>query len=139
VNWDDDVTITSNPHFRALADENLRWMFTTFHTGHWQPLSWMTLALNARWAELVHDNPIDPRPYHLTNNTLHAMNALLVYMLALRLFQIAFSRPEDLSPSLFAMGAAFAALLFSMHPLRVESVAWATERRGSSSQIGKAV
>lgn len=131
VNWDDDKTIVENPQFRGLTGENLQWMFTTHHTGHWQPLSWITLALNAEWAQSAYGNPIDPRPYHLTNNFIHMFNALLVYLLALRLLRIAARPHETDSQSSIALplAAAFAALLFSVHPLRVESVAWATERR----------
>ena len=44
VDWDDHVTILSNPHFRGLGWAELRWMFTTFLLGPYQPLSWMSLG-----------------------------------------------------------------------------------------------
>src|SRR5574341_1256623 len=42
VNWDDTVLLSGNPHYRGLGWTQLRWMFTTFHMGHYQPLSWLT-------------------------------------------------------------------------------------------------
>ncbi|HEX9418525.1 MAG TPA: hypothetical protein VGA81_05700, partial [Methylomirabilota bacterium] len=46
LNWDDDVNFLGNPNFRGLGWENVRWMFTTTHEGHWIPLTWLTLGLN---------------------------------------------------------------------------------------------
>lgn len=112
VLWDDDMNFTENPSYRGLSPAHLRWMFTTFHGGHWQPLSWMTLGLDyTLWG-------MNPVGYHLTNVLLHAVNALLVYRLI-----------AALVPGVGARAAAVGALLFAIHPLRVESVAWVTERR----------
>jgi tetratricopeptide (TPR) repeat protein len=112
VNWDDDVNITDNPHFRGFAAANLRWMFTTPRMGHYVPLTWLTLALDhALWG-------MNPRGYHATSVLLHAANAALVFLVARRLLA-----------GLPLAGPAFAALAFGLHPLRAESVAWVTERR----------
>jgi hypothetical protein len=46
VDWDDDKTLTQNPHYRGLGWTQLRWMFTTFHAGHYQPLGWVTFGLD---------------------------------------------------------------------------------------------
>jgi len=46
VNWDDYVNFLDNPHYRGLAWTHLRWMWTTFHSGHYIPLTWMTLGLD---------------------------------------------------------------------------------------------
>ena len=71
---------------------------------------------------------MNPRGYHATNLLLHAVNAVLVYRLACRL--LAASLPAlARSPRLLLQAAALAALLFAVHPLRAESVAWVTERR----------
>ena len=48
VDWDDDLNVTENPRFRGLSPAHLRWMFTTVHGGHYQPLSWVSLALDHR-------------------------------------------------------------------------------------------
>src|SRR6185369_14313609 len=112
VLWDDDMNFTDNPSYRGLSPSHLRWMFTTFHGGHYQPLSWVTLGLDyTLWG-------MNPLGYHLTNLLLHAANALLVY----RLIAV-------LVPGVGAGAAVVGALSFAIHPLRVESVAWATERR----------
>jgi hypothetical protein len=127
VDWDDPLNFLENPHYRGLGPDNIAWAFSTFHMGHYQPLTWLTLGADATIARAMYDNELDPRPYHFTNNLLHAINAVLVLLIALRLFR----------PSIISRQAAFAALIgsfaaalfFGVHPLRVESVAWATERR----------
>src|SRR5207237_69314 len=48
IDLDDQVNVVANPWIRALGPAELRWMLTTFHLGHWQPLSWVTLALDYR-------------------------------------------------------------------------------------------
>jgi tetratricopeptide (TPR) repeat protein len=120
VGWDDQLNFLENPGYRGLGWSQLRWMWTTPHLGHYIPVTWMTLGLDhALWG-------MNAAGYHLTSLLLHAANALLVYLCALRLFAIA--RPAAGATGR-AVAAAAAALLFAVHPLRVESVAWATERR----------
>jgi protein O-mannosyl-transferase len=119
VNWDDDVNFTTNPGFRGLGWANLRWMVTTTLMGHWIPLTWLTLGANYALGGL------DPRGYHLVNVLVHAGAAGVFFLVARRLLAAALGdggRAVDL-------GAALAALVFGVHPLRVESVAWITERR----------
>src|SRR5215813_12878864 len=121
VNWDDYRNIVENPHFRGLGWTNLVWMFTTFHVGHYQPLSWVTLGLDyVLWG-------MNPFGYHLTSLLLHAATAVVFFFLARELLAIA-SGSEENQIAVW-IGAAIAALVFALHPLRVESVAWATERR----------
>ncbi len=123
VNWDDYETLLDNSRYRGLAWSHLRWMFTTFYMGHYQPLSWLSFALDySIWGT----NPVG---YHLTNLILHAVNAVLFFFLARLLLSRALAMPNDAGQSAIMLGAALAALLFSLHPLRVESVVWATERR----------
>ena len=120
VNWDDFETIVENQNFRGFSWSHLRWMFTTFHLGHYQPLSWLTFSLDyLLWGQ-------DPFGYHLTNILLHSANAVLFYFVSRRLLALAARSAADLP---LRLAAGFAALIFSIHPLRVESVAWATERR----------
>lgn len=120
VNWDDDVNFLANPNFRGLGWSNLRWMLTTTHQGHWIPLTWLTLGGNYALGGM------NPWGYHLVNLVIHAASAVLFYFAARRLISLA--REGYGEPALSA-GAAFAALLFAVHPLRVESVVWVTERR----------
>jgi hypothetical protein len=126
VNWDDDVNFLKNPNFRGLGWSNLRWMFTATHEGHWIPLSWLTLGLNYALGGM------DPRGYHLGNLAFHATNAVLFYFAARRLLGAAGAAA---GPAALSWGAAFAALLFAVHPLRVESVVWMTERRDVQSMF----
>src|SRR5207245_7067069 len=48
VNWDDDENFLDNPHYRVLGWTHLCWMWTTFHLGHYIPLTWMTFGLDYR-------------------------------------------------------------------------------------------
>jgi len=119
--WDDLPNLVQNTAYRELSSASLRWMFTTGFGGHYQPLSWLSLALDNRfWGQ---DATFG---FHLTNLCLHIVNALMVYVLAKLLLGRAFG--ETSSPRL-TVAALVAALAFAVHPLRVESVAWATERR----------
>jgi protein O-mannosyl-transferase len=123
VDWDDDNTLLQNPYYRGLGWDQLRWMFTTFHMGHYQPLSWVTFGLDYLvWGT-------DPFGYHLTSLILHTANAVLFYFICRRLLAIVFSMTVERQRLDLSLAAALAALLFAVHPLRVESVAWATERR----------
>jgi len=123
VNWDDDVNLLLNANYRGLGWAQLKWMFTTFHMGHYQPLSWLTFALDyTLWG-------MDPEGYHLTSLLLHAANAALFYFVALRLLALAAPAGPEEKRSWLPAAAGFAALFFALHPLRVEAVAWATERR----------
>lgn len=122
VAWDDDRNFLENPRYRGLGLTQLRWMWTTFHMGHYIPLSWMTLGLDYTvWG-------MNPFGYHLTSVLLHAGAAVALYFVALRLFR-SMAGPWRADPRGPALAAAGAALLFALHPLRVESVAWVTERR----------
>jgi tetratricopeptide (TPR) repeat protein len=120
VNWDDDKLIEQNELYRGLGWTHLRWMFTTFDGGHYHPLTWLTFALDhCLWK-------LDPRGYHLTNLILHAAAAVVFFRLARRLFRLVGG--TTLRPCLM-LSALAAAMIFAVHPLRVESVAWVTERR----------
>ena len=120
-NWDDALNFLDNPHYRGLGPAQLRWMFTTFHAGHYIPLTWLSLGLDyLLWG-------LRPGGYHLTSLLLHTATALAFYFVSLRLLRLAL--PPATTPAALRWGAALAALLFAVHPLRVESVAWATERR----------
>ncbi|HLY10158.1 MAG TPA: tetratricopeptide repeat protein [Planctomycetota bacterium] len=125
VNWDDTHNFIDNPHYRGLGWSHLRWMFT-YAVEHYIPLTWLTFGADyLLWG-------MDPRGYHATNLALHALNAALVFVLAESLLRRA--RPES-PPGSVRPAAAAAALLFALHPLRAESVAWITERRDVLSGV----
>src|SRR5256712_4497496 len=127
VNWDDDKNFLENPHYRGLGWTQLSWMWTT-HLGHYIPLTWMTFGLDyLLWG-------MNPRGYHLTNLLLHAANAVVFFFITRRLLTRALPSPSERGHAL-TVSAAFSALVFAIHPLRVESVAWATERRAVPSRL----
>jgi tetratricopeptide (TPR) repeat protein len=111
VNFDDTDYVTRNAHVTAgLTPAGAVWAFTTFGQSNWHPLTWLSLQLDA---SLYWPNAWG---FHLTNVLVHAASAALLF-LALRVLTGAFWR------------SAAAALLFAVHPLRVESVAWVSERK----------
>jgi tetratricopeptide (TPR) repeat protein len=119
VAWDDARLLSHNPDYRGLGWTQLRWMFTTVLLGHYTPLTWLSFGLDyVLWGT-------NPLGYHLTNLGLHAVAVVLFYQVA----RLLLARGTAFSLSAVTLGAATAALFFGIHPLRVESVAWATERR----------
>src|SRR5213592_3852425 len=121
LNWDDPRNFLENPHYRGLGWTHLRWMWTT-HLGHYIPLTWMTLGLDyLLWG-------MNPVGYHLTSLLLHVTNAVVFFFVVRWLLTRALPSPSERGYAL-AVSAGFAALVFAIHPLRVESVAWVTERR----------
>jgi len=111
VSFDDGVYITQNPHVLAgLTWPGLRWAFTTFAAGNWHPVTWISHMLDASLFGA------DPFGHHAAGVLLHSLNAALVFLL--------FDRMTGATGR-----AAACAALFAVHPLRVESVAWASERK----------
>ncbi|MBI3547423.1 MAG: tetratricopeptide repeat protein [Elusimicrobia bacterium] len=122
---DDNIHITGNPYLRAgLTLQGLRWAFFTFHSNLWYPLTWASHMAD------VSLFGFDPWGHHLTSLLLHAANAATLVMALAKLAALA-TRSEGRrpSPSPETWTVAFAAGLFALHPLRVESVAWAAERK----------
>jgi protein O-mannosyl-transferase len=114
ITWDDDANFLNNPHFRGLTWRNLRWMFTTLHMSNYQPLSWLVSCLGySLWG-------MNSFGYHATSLALHMLNAVLFYFVLARLLRVG-ARDNDAA---LPPAAAFGALWFALHPLRVESVAW---------------
>lgn len=120
VNWDDDANLLDNAAWRGFSWQNLSWMFTTFHMGHYIPLTWLSFGVDyALWG-------LNPFGYHLTALLLHAANAVLFFFCLNRLLERAIPDGEG---KLLVAGSLFGALFFALHPLRVESVCWVTGRR----------
>ncbi len=111
VNIDDPDYVTSNWHVqRGLNGQSLRWAFTTVTACNWHPLTWLSHILDCQLFGL------HPAGHHLTSLLFHAANSVLLFLLLHRLTG-AFWR------SFFVAG------LFALHPLRVESVVWISERK----------
>ena len=128
VNWDDDIYVYENTNIQSLNIESLHWMLTEFHAGLWLPLAWFSHAVDYAFWEL------DPFGHHLTGIVLHALNTLLLYFLVLQLLsktKALQGMPSALQVQLTQtlIAGVVTALLFGMHPLHVESVAWVCERK----------
>jgi tetratricopeptide (TPR) repeat protein len=123
LNWDDNVNFQDNPSFRGgSAWGRARAALTSTLFGHYIPLTRLSWSLNHALGGM------NPWGYHLANVLLHAGNAVVVYLVARRLLEARAGRWEGQRPSDLSIGAAAAALLWGLHPLRVESVAWITGR-----------
>lgn len=122
VNWDDPGLILDNPHIRRVGWEQVQWMFTSFHMGPYQPLAWLSLALDySFWG-------LNPRGYHLTSLLWHVASAISFCVLSQRLLRMSIPKSSE-QPILLGACSALSALVFAVHPLRVESVVWVSERR----------
>src|SRR5438876_7135476 len=119
VDWDDQINLTGNEEYRGLGTAQLKYFFTTVLLGHYIPLTWMTFGLDyVLWG-------MNPMGYHLTSLLVHAAGAAALYLVALRILQ----KATPLAGAPLRVGAVAGTLFFVLHPLRAESVAWATERR----------
>jgi tetratricopeptide (TPR) repeat protein len=117
VKYDDPDYVTNNPHVRSgLTVDNAVWALTTNHAGNWHPLTWLSHMLDCQLFGL------DSGAHHLTNVALHAAGTLLLFLVFWRL-TATFWR------------SAWVALLFALHPLHVESVAWIAERKDVLSSV----
>src|SRR6185437_15880180 len=106
-----DPIYVGDPHVRAgLTWAGVKWAFTTWHASNWHPLTWLSHMLDAS----LFDS--DAGKQHLVNVWLHAANALVLFLLLMRMTEKMWA-------------AAFVAALFALHPLHVESVAWLSERK----------
>jgi tetratricopeptide (TPR) repeat protein len=110
VNYDDDKYVYANPQvLRGLSVEGTVWAFTN-RAVYWGPFTWLSLMLDR---QLYGPNA---GGYHLSNVLLHAATAVVLFLVLLRMTGRAWA-------------SALAVMLFAVHPLRVESVAWVTERK----------
>jgi len=125
INLDDPFYITNNPLIKSLDGESLFSIFTVPHLGAWLPLTYLSFAIDHFFWGL------NPFGYHLTNVLLHAVNAALVVLLADRLCRDRFlaAVPHQENRYHYPVMLLLAALFFSIHPLRVEAVAWAAGRK----------
>lgn len=110
VNWDDDVNLLENRNTEVLDAAHIKAIFTDRVIGNYNPLPVLTLAIERHFVDL------DPFWYHADNLLLHLFATFFVFLILSEL-------------GLGTMPSTVGALLFGIHPMRVESVAWVTERK----------
>lgn len=111
VNFDDPGYVSANPHLvRGLDADSVAWAFSTGRTANWIPVTWLSYLLDVTMFG------VSPGAHHLVNILLHVANVLLLVALLKR-----FGCPR--ATALLVAG------LFALHPMRVESVAWISERK----------
>jgi tetratricopeptide (TPR) repeat protein len=117
VEYDDQQYVTANPVvLSGLTLQGVKWAFTTFHASNWHPLTWLS-----HMADVTLFGPDAGWP-HRVNALLHLANTLLLFRLLNRTTGRAWE-------------SGFAAALFALHPLHVESVAWVSERKDVLSAL----
>jgi tetratricopeptide (TPR) repeat protein len=111
IRLDDPAYVTENPHVLAgLTREGFAWAFNVGYTGNWHPLTWLSHMLDVScWGPA-------PAAHHAVNLALHATSAVVLFLLFARM-------------TCRVWASAFVAAVFAVHPLHVESVAWAAERK----------
>jgi len=111
IGFDDPVYVTGNGHVQqGLTWESVGWAFTTSEGGNWHPLTWLSHMLDCQLFGL------SPWGHHFVSILIHALNAALIFLVFFRL-------TSAIWRSFLVAG------LFALHPLRVESVAWVSERK----------
>jgi tetratricopeptide (TPR) repeat protein len=126
LNYDDQVYVTENRVVQnGLTWAGVKWAFTTGHASNWHPVTWLSHMLDCEWFGL------NAGAHHSVNLLLHSANAVLLFLLLLRLTS---PRPgakagASSPPAGALWPSAFVAALFAWHPLHVESVAWISERK----------
>jgi Flp pilus assembly protein TadD len=111
VNYDDDRYVVENPHIHnGVGFDTVAWALTSTEQENWHPLTWLSHALDY---SLFHLNPTG---HHFANLLIHSASAVLLFLLLA-------SATGRTGPSLFVV------LLFALHPINVESVAWIAERK----------
>ncbi|MDD2900123.1 MAG: hypothetical protein PHI31_15605 [Desulfuromonadaceae bacterium] len=111
INLDDQAYIYENPHVMGgLTGSNVAWAFTSVNYFYWQPVTWLSHMLD------VEIFGMNPGLHHLSSVFIHTVSTLLLLFLLFRLTGLLWQ-------------SAFVAALFALHPMHVESVAWAAERK----------
>jgi protein O-mannosyl-transferase len=117
INYDDPLYIAANPPVKAgLTWASAKWAFTSFYEGNWTPLAWLSHSLDCELFGL------NPAGHHYVSVLLHAASAVLLFLLLQ-------------SATGFRWRSLMVAALFALHPINVESVAWAAERKNVLSML----
>jgi protein O-mannosyl-transferase len=116
ISWDDAIYCCLQKYTAGFTIENFKWAFTTFDGGFWFPLTLLSHLLDFELYGFY------PKGHHLTNLFFHIANSLLLFLILYRMTKAIWQ-------------SAFVAAMFALHPLSVESVAWASERKNVLSTL----
>jgi len=109
--YDDAKYITKNPNVSGgITQQSVTWAFTKLYAANWHPLTWLSHMLDCQLFGLK------PFWHHLISVLFHIANALLLFWIL-----------KNITGTMWT--SAFVAAVFALHPLQVESVAWAAERK----------
>lgn len=123
VKWDDPAYILDNLNIHSLNLFFLKWAFFDFYAANWHPLTWLSHAIDyAIWG-------MNPRGHHFTNILLHGINVFWVVLVSIQLISSAKKRGNPLPDRIILTAGIITGLLFGLHPVHVESVAWVSERK----------
>jgi protein O-mannosyl-transferase len=122
INWQDAANLIENTKYRGFSWNHVGWMLTTVEAGYYQPFTWLTFAVD----HLLWNG--DPFGYHLTSLLLHGANAGFLYVVVVQLLAHGNPDPSGFKTPALRWSAVCAVLLFSLHPIRVEAVGWASAR-----------
>lgn len=117
LSWDDDKNVTRNALLDSATGPDLARIWSQPYLGLYAPMAYTGYAFESWVSRQLTGNPVHPAVFHATNVLLHSLCALLVFFLLRRLDRHGWC-------------AVLGALLFAVHPVQVESVAWVTEQRG---------
>ncbi len=130
LDWDDGMYVYTNFFIRSFDSMFFRNAFLRFQAGNWHPLTWFSHAVDYSFWQL------NPLGHHMTNNILHGLNTFLVALLSMKLLDSLKNIQTDkeklkrvFSEKSVLVAAGITGLLFGLHPIHVESVAWISERK----------
>ena len=122
VNFDDDIYVLKTPVIKLLENEETWKIFAGMHHyNYWHPVAWLSHAIDYSFYKL------DPWGYHLTSMVIHAVTSATVFFLFISL--IFSAKPQSKLSRNVLLAAFFTSLAYGLHPLRVEAVAWISERK----------
>src|SRR5439155_25183805 len=130
VNYDDDTYVYANPLITSgLTLPGVIYAFSGKHSGNWHPLTTLSHMLDCQlWGSRAGG-------HHLTNIVLHTIAVILLFLVLLQMTTPAMPEPSDAARAGALWRSAFVAAVFAVHPLRIESVTWISERKDVLSAV----
>ncbi|CAN5582505.1 tetratricopeptide repeat protein [soil metagenome] len=124
LSYDDPTFVTFNPYIRqGITLDTIKYAFTSFESGYWHPLTWLSHALDVNiYGPMIGTPRNFPAGHHFTNLLLHMGSTLLLWQVLKRMTGA-------------NLASAWVAAMFAVHPMHVESVAWISERKSTLSTL----